>query len=66
MQSQLMKGHIGQLDHLQHEQQLLDFAKSSGLTLAQLLGEEEIAPYKGANRLEYMPGCELVTSQPKA
>jgi hypothetical protein len=51
MQSQLMKGHIGQ--------QLLDFAKSSVLTPAQLLGEEEIAPHKGANKLEYVPRREL-------
>jgi hypothetical protein len=30
-----------------YEQQLLEFAKSSGLTPAQLLGNEEIAPHKG-------------------
>jgi hypothetical protein len=37
---------------------LLDFAKSSGLTTTQLLGEEKTAKPKGANRLEYVP--ELV------
>jgi hypothetical protein len=46
-----------------YEQQLLDFAKSSGLTTTQLLGEEEIAKHKGANRLEYVPGRELVWSR---
>jgi hypothetical protein len=30
-----------------YEQQLLDFAKSLGVTPTQLLGEEEIAPHKG-------------------
>jgi hypothetical protein len=39
---------------------LLDFAKSSGLTATQLLGEEEIAKHTGANRPKYVPGCELV------
>jgi hypothetical protein len=43
-----------------YEQHLLDFAKSSGLTTSQLLGEEEIAKNKEENRLEYVPGRELV------
>jgi hypothetical protein len=43
-----------------YEQQLLNFAKSSGLTTTQLLGAEEIAKHKGANRLMYVSESELV------
>jgi hypothetical protein len=62
MKSQLMKAHTGQLHRplTTYEKQLLDFAKSSGLTLAQLLGEEQIALHKGANRPESVPRRELV------
>jgi hypothetical protein len=42
-------------------QLFLDFGKSSDLTPAQLLGDKEIAlQNKGANRPNYVPGCELV------
>ena len=46
-----------------YEQQLLDFAKSAGLTPAQLQGEEQIAPHKGAHRSKYVPGQPLVWPQ---
>jgi hypothetical protein len=37
-----------------YEQQLRDFAKSVGLTPAQLQGDGEITPHKGANRPKYV------------